>query len=199
MTGRLPGEVDGALWELVSAGLVTCDGFAGLRALLDPPPRHRPRRPGQGGGRWALLRPPRPAEAPSGSRPRSSRWPASSSPAGASSSATSSRASRSPRRGASCSPSTGRSRRAARSAAGASWPGSRASSTRCPAAVESLRAVRRAPGGRRAGGALRRRPAQPRGSGPAGREGAGDAGCARRLRGRGAGRRAYPAAGATGR
>jgi ATP-dependent Lhr-like helicase len=60
MTGRLPGEAEGALWELVSAGLVTCDGFAGLRGLLDPPPRHRPRRPGQGGGRWALLRPPRP-------------------------------------------------------------------------------------------------------------------------------------------
>ena len=72
MTGRLPGEVEGALWELVSAGLVTCDGFAGLRALLDPPPRHRPRRPGQGGGRWALLRPPRPegaATAPSALEP----------------------------------------------------------------------------------------------------------------------------------
>ena len=67
MTGRLPGEVDGALWELVSAGLVTCDGFAGLRSLLDPPPRHRPRRPGQGGGRWALLRPPSPADAPAAS------------------------------------------------------------------------------------------------------------------------------------
>jgi ATP-dependent Lhr-like helicase len=60
MTGRIPVEVEGALWELVSAGLVTCDGFAGLRALLEPPPRHRPRRPGQGGGRWALLRPPVP-------------------------------------------------------------------------------------------------------------------------------------------
>jgi ATP-dependent Lhr-like helicase len=64
MTGRLPGEVEGGLWELVSAGLVTCDGFAGLRALLEPPPPHRPRRPGQGGGRWALLRPPRPEGAP---------------------------------------------------------------------------------------------------------------------------------------
>ncbi|HET8724860.1 MAG TPA: DEAD/DEAH box helicase [Anaeromyxobacteraceae bacterium] len=63
MTGRLPAEVEGALWELVSAGLVTCDGFAGLRALLEPPPRHRPRRPGQGGGRWALLRPARPEAA----------------------------------------------------------------------------------------------------------------------------------------
>jgi ATP-dependent Lhr-like helicase len=60
MTGRLPTEVEGALWELVSAGLVTCDGFAGLRVLLEPPARHRPRRPGQGGGRWALLRPPLP-------------------------------------------------------------------------------------------------------------------------------------------
>ena len=69
MTGRLPGEVEGALWELVSAGLVTCDGFAGLRTLLDPPPRHRPRRPGQGGGRWALLRPPRPADAPPAASP----------------------------------------------------------------------------------------------------------------------------------
>jgi ATP-dependent Lhr-like helicase len=57
MTGRLPGEVEQGLWELVSAGLVTCDGFAGLRGLVEPPPRHRPRRPGHGGGRWALLRP----------------------------------------------------------------------------------------------------------------------------------------------
>jgi len=57
MTGRLPGEVEQGLWELVSAGLVTCDGFAGLRSLVDPPPRHAPRRPGHGGGRWALLRP----------------------------------------------------------------------------------------------------------------------------------------------
>jgi ATP-dependent Lhr-like helicase len=69
MTGRLPGEVEGALWELVSAGLVTCDGFAGLRSLLDPPPRHRPRRPGQGGGRWALLRPPSSADGPSAIEP----------------------------------------------------------------------------------------------------------------------------------
>ncbi len=71
MTGRLPGEVDGALWELVSAGLVTCDGFAGLRSLLEPPPRHRPRRPGQGGGRWALLRPPSPAPLASPALPAS--------------------------------------------------------------------------------------------------------------------------------
>ncbi len=43
------------MWELVSAGAVTCDAFAGLRALVDPErPRHG-RRPGFAGGRWALL------------------------------------------------------------------------------------------------------------------------------------------------
>ncbi|HET7826524.1 MAG TPA: DEAD/DEAH box helicase, partial [Anaeromyxobacter sp.] len=58
-TGRLPAEVEAALWELVSAGLVTCDGFSGLRALIDPPSRGRiVRRPGFAGGRWSLLRAP---------------------------------------------------------------------------------------------------------------------------------------------
>ena len=57
MSGRLPGDVEQALWELVSAGIVTCDGFSGLRALVEPAPRHRPRRAGWLGGRWALLRP----------------------------------------------------------------------------------------------------------------------------------------------
>lgn len=57
--GRLPGEVEQALWELVSAGYVTCDGFSGLRALIEPAPRGRPaRRPGFAGGRWSLLRAP---------------------------------------------------------------------------------------------------------------------------------------------
>ncbi|ACG75187.1 DEAD/H associated domain protein [Anaeromyxobacter sp. K] len=56
------GEAEEALWELVSGGRVTCDGFAGLRALVAPPPGHRPR-PAAAGGRWALLRagPPAPA------------------------------------------------------------------------------------------------------------------------------------------
>jgi ATP-dependent helicase Lhr and Lhr-like helicase len=58
-TGRLPAELEQALWELVSAGLVTCDGFSGLRALVDPPSRGRiVRRPGFAGGRWSLLRAP---------------------------------------------------------------------------------------------------------------------------------------------
>ncbi len=58
-TGRLAGDLEQALWELVSAGYVTCDGFSGLRALIEPAPRGRPlRRPGFGGGRWSLLRGP---------------------------------------------------------------------------------------------------------------------------------------------
>lgn len=58
-TGRLPAEVEPALWELVSAGLVTCDGFSGLRTLVDPPSRGRiVRRSGFAGGRWSLLRAP---------------------------------------------------------------------------------------------------------------------------------------------
>jgi ATP-dependent Lhr-like helicase len=67
--GRLPSEVEDGLWELVTAGLVTGDGIAGLRTLLLPEHERRPR-PGAhlralpGGaarrlmpvGRWSLLR-----------------------------------------------------------------------------------------------------------------------------------------------
>jgi ATP-dependent Lhr-like helicase len=75
--GRLPTEIEDALWELVASGLVTGDGIAGLRTLLLPERERRPRRaahlralPGGGGrrlmpvGRWALLRDPiaQPAE-----------------------------------------------------------------------------------------------------------------------------------------
>ncbi len=69
--GRLPTEIEEALWELVASGLVTGDGIAGLRTLLLPERERRPRRaahlralPGGGGrrlmpvGRWALLRDP---------------------------------------------------------------------------------------------------------------------------------------------
>ncbi|MGC4001052.1 MAG: hypothetical protein QM767_27745 [Anaeromyxobacter sp.] len=48
-TGRPAADVEAALWELLSAGLATCDGFAGLRALLGGGRRG-------GGGRWSLLR-----------------------------------------------------------------------------------------------------------------------------------------------
>jgi ATP-dependent Lhr-like helicase len=67
--GRLPSEIEDALWELVASGLVTGDGIAGLRTLLLPQRERRPRhamhlRALPGGavrrlmpvGRWALLR-----------------------------------------------------------------------------------------------------------------------------------------------
>jgi ATP-dependent Lhr-like helicase len=66
-TGRLPGDVEQALWELVSAGYVTCDGFSGLRTLIEPAPRGRlVRRAPFAGGRWSLLRPPGDVAASSG-------------------------------------------------------------------------------------------------------------------------------------
>jgi ATP-dependent helicase Lhr and Lhr-like helicase len=59
-TGRLKSEVESALWELVTAGIITADGFDNIRALIDPK-----RRSGQGRasnarprhsvGRWSLL------------------------------------------------------------------------------------------------------------------------------------------------
>ena len=69
---RLRSEAEDALWELVSAGRVTGDGFAGLRALISATQsrggaRARGhvrwgRRAGApaGAGRWALLRSPQP-------------------------------------------------------------------------------------------------------------------------------------------
>ena len=65
-TGRLPTEVEEALWDGVARGLVTADGFRAVRSLLrrrrlaTPPQRRRLRR-GRGalaadsGGRWSLL------------------------------------------------------------------------------------------------------------------------------------------------
>ena len=67
-TGRLRTDLDPALWELVAGGYVTCDGFTGLRTLVDPDKRREKakllsRYPGSrrpiamgGGGRWSLLR-----------------------------------------------------------------------------------------------------------------------------------------------
>jgi ATP-dependent Lhr-like helicase len=62
LSGRLAAEVEDGLWELVSAGLVTADGFENLRALLDPKRRRgegrgRTARPRHAPGRWALLQP----------------------------------------------------------------------------------------------------------------------------------------------
>jgi ATP-dependent Lhr-like helicase len=66
-TGRLPIELEEGLWELVSSGIVTADGFESVRSLLrgrgGPRSRHGPRdrRRKRGRarvgpeGRWALL------------------------------------------------------------------------------------------------------------------------------------------------
>ena len=61
-TNRLKSEVETALWELVTAGLVTADGFDNLRALIDPKRRSageygrtRAVRPRNTSGRWSLL------------------------------------------------------------------------------------------------------------------------------------------------
>ncbi len=66
-TGLLPTATEDALWELVARGVVTGDGFAGLRALVAPEERPRPERrlrALRGGraprrplpiGRWSLL------------------------------------------------------------------------------------------------------------------------------------------------
>ena len=61
-TGRLKAEIEGALWELVAAGLVTADGFDNLRALIDPRRRAghgsgKTSRPRHSAGRWSLLHP----------------------------------------------------------------------------------------------------------------------------------------------
>ena len=72
VTGRLPAEVEEALWEGVARGLVTADGFRAVRSLLRRGGRNVPVRRGLrrgiGGagagsdGRWSLL--PTPATAP---------------------------------------------------------------------------------------------------------------------------------------
>jgi ATP-dependent Lhr-like helicase len=59
-TGRLKAEVESALWELVTAGLVTADGFDNLRALINPRRRAgqgsgKHARPRDSAGRWARL------------------------------------------------------------------------------------------------------------------------------------------------
>nr|HEV7954110.1 DEAD/DEAH box helicase [Candidatus Acidoferrales bacterium] len=59
-TGKLKSEVETALWELVTAGLITADGFDNIRALIDPKRRagqgrgHNTR-PRHSAGRWSLL------------------------------------------------------------------------------------------------------------------------------------------------
>jgi ATP-dependent Lhr-like helicase len=81
-TGRLRVEVEEGLWDLVSRGLVTADGFGSVRALLTSrerwakraarlPRGRRLRRSGRevvvgAEGRWSLLLPPAPPDAADG-------------------------------------------------------------------------------------------------------------------------------------
>jgi|HubBroStandDraft_1064217.scaffolds.fasta_scaffold01067_9 ATP-dependent Lhr-like helicase len=59
-TGRIKAELETALWELVTAGMITADGFDNIRALIDPKRRaghgkgHNAR-PRHSAGRWSLL------------------------------------------------------------------------------------------------------------------------------------------------
>jgi ATP-dependent Lhr-like helicase len=55
---RLPTEVEDALWELLSRGLITADAVQNLRVLQSPKLRRRQRALQRGGpGRWSLLQP----------------------------------------------------------------------------------------------------------------------------------------------
>lgn len=58
--GNLKAEVETALWELVTAGMITADGFDNIRALIDPKRRSghgrgHNARPRHSAGRWSLL------------------------------------------------------------------------------------------------------------------------------------------------
>jgi ATP-dependent Lhr-like helicase len=67
LSGRLPIEVEEGLWDLVTRGLVTADGFAGVRQLLGARERHRARRRVRGAraeGRFSLVPPPEPGADP---------------------------------------------------------------------------------------------------------------------------------------
>jgi ATP-dependent Lhr-like helicase len=64
-TGRLPSDVEDALWRLAAAGLVTSDGFTAVRGMINGTAKKQPRRaPTYGRGlrrrvpssRWSLLR-----------------------------------------------------------------------------------------------------------------------------------------------
>jgi ATP-dependent Lhr-like helicase len=66
-TGKIKAEVETALWELVTAGMITADGFDNIRALIDPKRRAghgrgQHARPRDSAGRWSLLYAAEPAE-----------------------------------------------------------------------------------------------------------------------------------------
>jgi ATP-dependent Lhr-like helicase len=74
VTRRMPADIEEALWDGVSRGLLTADGFAAIRSLVEtgrgrPKPAHsvsRLRRgaprPSRAAGRWSLIPPVEPVE-----------------------------------------------------------------------------------------------------------------------------------------
>ena len=59
-TQKLKAEIETTLWELVTAGIITADGFDNIRALIDPKRRAgqgrgQNARPRHSAGRWSLL------------------------------------------------------------------------------------------------------------------------------------------------
>ena len=138
LTGRLPSEIEEALWDGVARGLITADGFRAVRSLFarraaaerSRPAPAPPGQPAQLAGRPAAG-PCCPSPRPTATRttwPR--RSPSSWPPAGASCSATCWPGRTSPCPGARCCGRCGGWRPAARSAAGGSSPASAASSSR---------------------------------------------------------------------
>jgi len=66
-TAKLKAEIETALWELVTAGMITADGFDNIRALIDPKRRAgqgrgHSARPRHSVGRWSLLYASEPAD-----------------------------------------------------------------------------------------------------------------------------------------
>ncbi|HEV7758895.1 MAG TPA: DEAD/DEAH box helicase [Acidimicrobiales bacterium] len=62
-TGRLPQDVERALWDGMARGLITCDGFGAIRARVTPERSDRPDRPDRNGehvgprpGSWAAAK-----------------------------------------------------------------------------------------------------------------------------------------------
>ncbi|MDZ7733230.1 MAG: hypothetical protein U5R31_08990 [Acidimicrobiia bacterium] len=72
-TGRLPDDVEGALWEGVARGLLTSDGFAAIRALSRGDRRQTSLRPRLPQPPAARARPPRAGRRALGTRPRRGR------------------------------------------------------------------------------------------------------------------------------
>jgi ATP-dependent Lhr-like helicase len=89
-TRLLPSQAEGALAELVAAGVVSADSYGGLRALLAPLERRRKRRERTGrtgfagiaeAGRWSLIRRPAPGQGSPAQRSPGQGSPAPGAPA----------------------------------------------------------------------------------------------------------------------